>query len=275
MNCHIFNVTEITSKTNSTIVKIGKLSNKKYRNDEKLFICNGIKLFEEAVKFNAKIRYIVLKNSVNFDVKITELIKFQKEKGTMVLCVNDVVFDKLSDEQSPQGIITVCEFFVEKHAFYAVAENMYSDKKIMIFESIRDPGNVGTIIRNAAAFGIDRIILSSDCADIYSTKVIRAAMGAVFKMKIDVVENLESVMISLKNSGKKVLGAALKCNSLILGKYDLNEDNVVVIGNEGHGLSEKILSLCDNTLLIPMHENTESLNAAIATAVIMWEFSKI
>ena len=195
MNNLIFNVTEITSKTNSTIVKIGKLDNKKYRNEEKLFVCNGIKLFKEAVNFNATIQYIVLNNSTKFDEEITILIKKQQEKGVNILCVNDSVFDKLSDEKSPQGIITVCKYFEDKHTFSANAKNKYSDDKIMLFESVRDPGNIGTIIRNAVAFGIDRIILSSDCADIYSSKVIRAAMGAVFKMNIDVVEDLNIITL--------------------------------------------------------------------------------
>ena len=111
MNNLIFNVDEITSKANSTIVKIGKLDNKKYRNEEKLFVCNGIKLFREAVKFNAKIQYIVLNNTTNFEHDIVELIKEQQNKGISILCVNDIVFSKLSEEKSPQGIITVCKYF--------------------------------------------------------------------------------------------------------------------------------------------------------------------
>ncbi len=274
MNNLIFNTTEITSKTNSTIVKIGKLNTKKYRNEEKLFVCNGIKLFKEAAKFNAQIQYIVLNNNTIFDDEIIGLIKSMKEKGTTVLCVSNVVFDKLSEEQAPQGIITICKFFEDKHTFSTSVKNEYSDDKIMIFESIRDPGNVGTIIRNSAAFGIDRLIFSSDCADIYSPKVIRAAMGAVFKVKIDVVDDIEGAIQSLKNSGKRILGAALNKDSLVLGKDELTTQDVVIIGNEGHGLSENVMSLCDNTLFIPMCENTESLNAAIATAKIMWEFCK-
>lgn len=273
MNNLIFNVTEITSKTNSTIVKIGKLDNKKYRNEEKLFVCNGIKLFNEAVNFNAKIKYIILNNETVFDDLVIKSIKLQQDKGVTILCVSDGVFDKLSDEQAPQGIITVCEFMENNHTFFSL-KNEYFDGKIMLFESIRDPGNVGTIIRNSAAFGIDRLIFSSDCADIYSSKVIRAAMGAVFKAKIDIVDDLCGAIQILKNNGKRVLGAALKNDSLVLGKDELSTHDVVIIGNEGHGLSEKVLSLCDDTLFIPMCENTESLNAAIATAIIMWEFSK-
>ena len=179
----------------------------------------------------------------------------------------------MTEENAPQGIITVCEF-LENHSYNFLAQNVCNDEKIVILESLRDPGNVGAIIRNAAAFGIDRLIFSSDCADIYSLKVIRAAMGAVFKVRIDIVDDFKGAIKSIKNCGKKVLGAALNQDSLVLGKYELNTQDAVIIGNEGHGLSEETLELCDNTLFIPMNENTESLNAAIATAIIMWEFSK-
>jgi TrmH family RNA methyltransferase len=118
------------------------------------------------------------------------------------------------------------------------------------------------------------MIISSDCADIYSPKVIRAAMGAVFKINICVVENLKDALLELKFSDKVILGAALNKKSLVLGKIDLSQKNVIVIGNEGHGLSNEILSVCDNTLFIPMSKNTESLNAAMAATIIMWEISK-
>ena len=274
MNSGILGLVEVTSKTNSTIVKISKLESKKYRNAEKLFICHGTKLFFEAVKFDASIEYIIIKNSAVLDDELLKNIKRQQEKGVSVLCVSDLVFGKLTDEQAPQGIITVCKYFEQKHTFSTSVNNVSFDEKIMIFESVRDPGNIGTIIRNAAAFGIDRLIFSSDCADIYSSKVIRAAMGAVFKVKIDIVNNIKETILNIKKCNKKVLGAALKKDSLILGKYKLSTQDAVIIGNEGHGLSNEVLDLCDNTLLIPMCENTESLNAAIASAIIMWEFSK-
>ncbi len=274
MNSSIFNVNEITSKTNSTIVKIGKLSNRKNRYEEKLFLCHGIKLFLEAVKFGAVFKFVILKNDAMFDDEIIKNIKELQLKGVNVLCVSSQVFEKLTDELSPQGIISVCAFFDEKHSFSNTVNDSVSNEKIMIFESIRDPGNVGTIIRNAAAFGIDRLIFSSDCADIYSPKVIRATMGALFKVKIDVVENLKNTVLHLKKNEINILGAALKAQSLVLGKYKLSTQDAVIIGNEGHGISDEILELCDNTLFIPMSENTESLNAAIATAIIMWEISK-
>ena len=263
----------ITSKTNSTIVKIAKLTNKKHRNEYKLFACDGVKLFEEASKFNVKIEYIILKNDVDFDEKIVEKIEQCRQSGAKVLCVNSQIFEKLTVENAPQGIITVCSYITGLHRCLASVENAQNDEKILMLESIRDPGNMGTIIRNAVAFGIDRLILSSDCVDIYSPKVVRAAMGAIFKIKIDIVDNFSSTIENLKKN-KTVLGAALGKKSLVLGEKKLTKNDVIIIGNEGHGLSDETLNLVSNTIFIPMAENTESLNAAMASVIFMWELYK-
>ncbi len=270
----IFNVETITSKANSTIVKIAKLSNKKHRNEENLFVCDGKKLLIEAINFGAKIKYIILKNDINLENDIIEKILRCQKDGTIILCVNEQVFSKLTDENAPQGIITVCEFLREKHRHLTNVENTIPNEKIFILESVRDPGNIGTIVRNAAAFGIDRLIFSSDCADIYSSKVIRAAMGAIFKIKIDIVDDLITTINNLKADGRRVLGATLGKNSLILGKIELISNDVFVVGNEGHGLSKEVINASNETIFIPMCENTESLNAAIASSIFMWELYK-
>ena len=270
----IFGTDLITSRTNSTIVKIAKLSNKKYRNEENLFVCDGIKLLNEAMDFGAKIRYIIVKNDANFDADLINKIKKCGENGTNILCVNDQVFEKITDENAPQGVIAVCEFLKEKQRFSTIVENINSSEKIIMLESVRDPGNIGTIIRNAAAFGIDRLILSSDCADIYSQKVIRAAMGAIFKVRIDIVDDFVSTIKSLKKCGKRILSATLGKNSLILGKIELSSSDVIIVGNEGHGISNEAIEASDETIFIPMCKNTESLNAATASSIFMWELYK-
>lgn len=273
-NNEIFNTEIITSKSNSTIVKIGKLNEKKYRKQEKKFLCDGIKLLEEAINFDVKIAFLVLNNDTIFNEKVTDLIKKIQLDGTQILCVSDAVFMKLTEEKAPQGVIAVCEFIEDKHEFSTSVKNAKLEEKVMLFESVRDPGNIGTIIRTAAAFGIDKLILSSDCADIYSSKVIRSAMGAIFKVKINIVEDFKTSISILKDCGYSILGAALDKNSLILGNNKLSLNDAIIIGNEGKGISKETLELCDNTLLIPMQDNTESLNAAMAATIIMWELYK-
>ena len=274
MNNLIFNVPIINGKTNSTIIKIGKLQNKKYRNEEKLFICDGVKLFCEAYDFNANIKYIIIDNDAELSTEICSKIADCQRKGTNILCVDSTNFKKLTTENAPQGIITVCEYLYNKHSFAASGQNVVEGEKILMLESVRDPGNMGTILRNAVAFGIDRLIISSDCADIYSPKVVRSSMGAIFKLNMDVVDNLCDVADTLKEQGRRVLGAVLGKDSLVLGKDKISSSDVFVLGNEGHGLSDEIIEHCTDTIFIPIQNNTESLNVSIAAAILMWEISK-
>ena len=269
----VFGTEIITSKTNSTIVKIAKLTNKKYRNEYKMFACDGVKLFQEAVDFGAKIEYVILKNEAVFDEKIIQKIKKCSDNGTKILCLNTQVFEKLTEESAPQGIITVCSYITGLHGRLTNVENVQNNEKILMLESIRDPGNMGTIIRNAVAFGIDRLVLSSDCVDIYSPKVVRAAMGAIFKVKIDIVDSFTGSIEVIKKT-RAVLGAALGKKSLVLGEKKLDKTDVIVIGNEGHGISEETLNTVTDTIFIPMAQNTESLNAAMASVIFMWELYK-
>ena len=270
MNSQIFNVECITSKANSTIVKIAKLLNKKSRKEEQLFTLDGVKLFMEAYKFGAKIKCVILNENSVFDEDLVEKLKQLQRNNVQILCVAEHVFSKLTEENAPQGIITVCEF-LNNLKFSSVLENLKKDEKIMAFEAIRDPGNIGTILRNAAAFGIDRIIFSSDCADMYSQKVIRASMGAIFKLNITVTDDLCRTLVELKNKQRRIIATTLKENSLQLRKDQITGSDVFVVGNEGHVVSEELISVSDESLFIPMCTNTESLNAAIAAAILMWE----
>lgn len=264
----------ITSKTNSTIVKIGKLVKKKYRDEDKLFLCDGVKLFHEAINFGAKIEYILLKNDVDFESDTIDAIKALKASGTRVLVLNEAVYSKISTEISPQGIIAVCSYLDLIKYEDELKENINQNEKVMMLEAIRDPGNLGTIIRNAAAFGIDRLILSSDCVDIYSQKIIRAAMGAILKLKINIVGDFVGAIKHLQGLGRVVLSATLNDKALVLGKKALNKTDVVIIGNEGHGLSSEAINASNDAIIIPMEKNTESLNAAMASAIFMWELYK-
>ncbi|MBE6674866.1 MAG: RNA methyltransferase [Ruminococcaceae bacterium] len=270
MNSQIFNVDCITSRANSTIVKIAKLTNKKSRKEEQLFTLDGVKLFLEAYGFNAKIKCIILNDESVFEEDLIIKLKDLQSRNIQILCVSEHVFLKLTEENAPQGIITVCGF-LENHNFSNIIEDVGADEKIMAFEAVRDPGNIGTILRNAAAFGIDRVIFSSDCADIYSQKVIRASMGAIFKLKITVSSDLCCTLEELKNKSRRIIATTLRENSLQLRKDKIIGTDVFVIGNEGQGVSEHLMAISNETLFIPMCTNTESLNAAIATAILMWE----
>ena len=141
-------------------------------------------------------------------------------------------------------------------------------------ESVRDPSNVGAVIRSAAAFGIDRLIMSADCADIYHPRAVRASMGTLFDQRIDRVSNLPETIAQFRANDRRVFAAALDENAARLGSFPIGAGDCVVIGNEGHGLSRETIAACAGCVMIPMSARAESLNAAVAASVLMWEFSR-
>ena len=145
-------------------------------------------------------------------------------------------------------------------------------------ESLRDPGNLGTVIRTSAALGIDRLIITDDCADLYNPKTVRAAMGGLFSLDIDIVkqEELPILISSLINNendknNRRIYATALTDNAEKIGELKLSEGDAFVIGNEGHGLSEATVKAASGVAIIPMTEGSESLNAAAAAAICIWE----
>ncbi len=186
-------------------------------------------------------------------------------------------FEKISTENSPQGIICVIkylDFFNYSDIIYKEDFLLSEGEKALILCSVRDPGNLGAVIRSAAAFGVDRIYLSSDCADVYNSKTVRGAMGSLFKIKITTVGDMPSLVAAMQGVGRRVFSAELRPGALSLSDVALRASDVFIIGNEGHGIPEQISSCCDSSVFIPISANTESLNASVAAAVIMWEICK-
>ena len=264
----------ISSKSNSLIVRISKLKDKKYRKAEGLFRLDGIKLFYEAVHAGAPIEYVFICESVK-EKYYCEVESNCDCKQLYIL--SDDVFSKLTDEQSPEGIITVCrnlDNITFENDMGAVARVLL-DKRVLLLESVRDTGNMGTIIRSAKAFGIEALVVSSDCAELYNPKTVRAAMGALFTQRIIVVNSITDAVLEIRKSGARVFAAALNHDAKRLGEIDLKRGDAILIGNEGHGLSVEAIDACDECIYIPMEQGSESLNASIAASVCMWEIYKI
>ena len=269
----------ITSKQNPTVKKISSLSDKKGRRVEGLFRFDGIKLFGEAVACGLDVKYVVLCDRA--DENILSSVESAVACGTLasdkIMLVSEGVFEKLSEQKAPEGIITVASFIGQKHReISASATDSYSvsvGERILIAESLRDPGNLGTVIRSCAALGIDRLIISSDCADLYNPKTIRGAMGGLFRLNIDIVEldAMPRLISALRASGRRIFAAALHTEALTIGELKLRASDCFVIGNEGHGLSAATVGACDACAIIPMVEGSESLNAAAAAAICIWE----
>ena len=270
----------VTSRQNPTVKLVCSLLDKKARRAERAFRFDGIKLFSEAVACRIAIVCVIMSDKA--DKKITDAVDSAVASGAIhadaVTTVSEQLFERISEECSPEGIITVAEWIEDIHASYGSLDN-YSvapNEKLLVAEALRDPGNLGTVIRSCAALGIDRLIVSDDCADIYNPKTIRAAMGGLFRLRIDRVatELLPDAVGLLRQSGRRVFAAALRKDALRVGEIEMAGGDCFVIGNEGHGLSDAVIDACDACAIIPMTENSESLNAAAAAAICIWETVK-
>ena len=269
----------ITSRQNPHVVASCKLSEKKHRDSEGKFRIDGIKLFEEAVVSGVEIERVFLREDAldKIESRVGDL--FSKISNSDIKILSEGVFDKVSEEKSPEGIICVVKHIDKLHKIVTINKDedfknksvFTKDSRIFAVESVRDPGNLGTIIRTAAAFGVDCLLISSDCADIYNPRTVRAAMGALFRQRIVRVNDLSLALKVLSESGRKTYAATLGKEAVLLGQNTPDESGCIVVGNEGHGLSEKTISACDHNILIPMAEGAESLNAAVAASVCMWE----
>ena len=240
---------EITSISNSQIKRVASLQNKKYRDEYKEFFIEGEKSIKEAIKFNQKIKNIYY---------CPKMIDYKLDFPGIE--VTEEIIKKITDVTTSQGIIAVCE--IPKYF-------EFKKDRILFLDRLQDPGNVGTIIRTADAFGFDAVFLSKGCADVYSPKVVRATMGSIFHLPV--IQNVE--VEEIKSIGNKVYSSTLE-KSEFLEKIEIPQQFTLVIGNEGNGISEEVKNITDKFVKIKMNGNAESLNASIAAGILMYEFSK-
>lgn len=250
----------ITSRINPKVIAAASLSSKKKRDETGLFLIEGRKLFLEAVKRGADIQTVFVTEKMEYELADI-LDRLNCEKYT----VSDGVYEKLSLDKSPDGVICTAK----KPQEYARGGN-----RPFIICDMQDAGNLGTCIRTALALGISPLILAGDCADVYNPKTVRASMGAVFSQNIMHFADHESAIAYCRKNGFPVYAAALRENAKPISevsKYQV----VFAVGNEGHGLPEKTIDACNGAVIIPMEGDSESLNASAAAAILMWETRKI
>lgn len=253
----------ITSKDNETIKQIKKLKEKKYRDKEKAYLAEGIKLVSEAILEKASISKIIIceeclnKNTIDKKV-LYDIAKYD------CIYVSSPVFNILTDVANPQGVIAV----INQNKSSTTVD--FSQDLILVLDGIQDPGNIGTILRTADSVGLKQIILSDKCGDVYNPKVVRSTMGAIFRINIIKSDNLIQIIKEIQKNKFRVLATDLNTNKSI---YDVDYNKIaVVIGNEANGVSNDILELADEKIVIPMLGKTESLNASVATGVILYEY---
>lgn len=250
----------ITSAQNQQIKNLIQLNKKaKFRNEQEVFLIEGIKLFQEAPKNCIKSIYI---SESLFNRKEHEKIlgDFQYE------VVKDDIFQRVSDTKTPQGIICVVQ--QQKYTLKDLINQ--PDSHLILLEDLQDPGNVGTIIRTGEGAGVTGVILSKNSVDIYNPKTIRSTMGSIFRMPFLYVEDFYETLSELKKEGVKTYAASLD-GTKFYDEENYRQSIGFLIGNEGNGLSEKAMNSADFKIKIPMEGSVESLNAAVAATVLMYE----
>ncbi len=269
----------ITSRNNKLVKWFSSLQDKKYRNIEGYFLAEGVKLTAEAFDAGLPVEYCIV-NEEKKDAVISAFSDYfedEKYAECRVITVSNGVFEKISTEKAPQGIISVIkhlDFFREMDIIYKEEFFLEEGERAIFLHSVRDPLNLGAVIRSAVAFGVDRIVLTDDCVDVYNPKTVRSAMGSLFKVRINVVSDLSEFIKALKAAGRRVFAAELRDGAISLAEAALTTSDTVIIGNEGHGIPVEISSLCTGSVYIPISGKTESLNASVAASIFIWEQSK-
>lgn len=214
---------------------------------------DGVKLLREAVTFRAEVTSVLWNGDSEFFVP--GAVEYTAPK--------DLVEYASPLKNSPGPVFTV------KIPDRPIPKKL---EKVIVLENVQDPGNVGTVIRTANALGMDAVVLTGSCASVYGAKTARAAMGALFRQCV-LELGLEELTALLREAGLKLYGAALSDRAEDIRRVDLKQ-GAAAVGSEGQGLSRELLALCDGEVIIPMEPGSESLNAGVAAAILMWELAK-
>ena len=248
-------VETITGRHNALLTHLRKLaSSRAYREEAGEYLCDGVKLLDEAIRWRAPIKTAVFTDGA-------ELPPLPADVRTVR--VSAELMKSISPLETPQGaLFTVA--LPER-----VLPQTLTGRHYLVLDGVQDPGNVGTILRTADAFECDGVFLLNACADAYSPKANRATMGAIFRREV-YSATLGELAVLLQKNGIPLYGTALRDDTVPLGTVNLN-CAAVAIGSEGRGLSHEVLAACEKTVKIPMSPRCESLNAAIAASVVLWE----
>ena len=245
----------ITSRKNAVITHLRALgAESAYRAASGEYLCDGYKLLDEAVKSGAAITSILWKEGgARAEIACDRQYSAPPE-----------LFDYASPMKNSPGPL-----FSVRRGVWGTSDPVRS---AIVLENVQDPGNVGTVLRTASAFSVDAVVLVGDCADCFSPKTVRATMGAIFRQRVLTLSH-EELAPWLKEQGLKLYGAALSERATDVRKVDITH-SAIAVGSEGHGLSREMLALCDGEIIIPMDARSESLNAAVAASVLMWEMAR-
>lgn len=255
----------IISVANPRVKQVVQWQNKaKERRKDNIFLAEGVKMFEEAPM--QQIREVYLTEELADRWKSEDGSLWKKLTALSYEIVSSDVFTKMSDTMSPQGVLTIIQ-----RPSYRLEDFLHTQRPLfVILEDLQDPGNLGTIVRTGEGAGITCVIMTKNTVDLFNPKTIRATMGSVFRVPFVYVDDLEKTLDILHDAGVTTYAAHLK-GETFYNTYSFQEATAFLIGNEGNGLKKETADKAKNYLKIPMEGQVESLNAAIATSLLMYE----
>lgn len=256
---------EVTSPKNPLIKEVRSLDRRKYRWGLKKFLVEGVKMVDEALGNKDQAIKILFTDSLTSTEQGKNLFNKLAAMDNSVY-LQEELFRSISNMENSQGVLATVGFTPKG------IEHIPDEGILLYLDGLQDPGNLGTIIRSADAFGISGLVLGDNCVDPYNPKVVRATMGSIFRVPLYFQNNNEDFLLKL-SAGRRILATSLEDASPLSDIIFSNRD-VIVIGNEGHGVSPDILKLSDIRIVIPMVGNAESLNAGVAASIIMYETSR-
>ena len=257
---------KITSSDNSRLKLIRKLGTRKGRSEEALFVVEGKNLITEIIDKGIDVRFILIPEDAG-DAG-SELIHRCIESPDITVCsVASGEFEKLTDAANGIGMLAV----VKMPAYGTdIIERLRPEDNVLVLDRIQDPGNMGTLIRTAAAAGYKAVIAMKGTADVYSPKVLRATAGMIFEIPVIYMSSYKELRNLLSGNSKKIAVTVVD-NGTMYYEADLSKGTALVIGNEGNGISDEMAEIADIKVTLPMKGNVESLNAAVAAAILMYE----
>ncbi len=263
----------ISSENNDLIKKVKSLKLKKYRELRKEFFVEGARIVKEALMSSAEIKEIIISEKASENEDIAETICMAIKLGCDIYTVSETVFKSISETTNPQGIlatIKMADYDLEEMIIAKSIDVCKCDKYFVILDEIKDPGNMGTIIRTADAAGFNGVIVSKGCVDVYNPKVLRSTMGSIFHIPINLSQDLSYALKEIKTQNIRVYAAHTKGN-LYYYEADMTQSTAIVIGNEAFGISDKTMESADELISIPITGRAESLNASVAAGILMYE----
>lgn len=258
----------ITSRENSLVrLAAGLVARKRARDESGLFVAEGVRLCGDAAESGVEIETLLVTEEA---LRRYPEVERLRQSVAKTLLVSEPVADKISATKTSQGVFAVCKKLDIRQRTVTIR----SSGHYLLLDRIQDPGNLGAMLRSGDALGIDGVYLNAGCADLYSPKVLRGSMGGVFRVPVQENTELPEMVRGLRAAGVPVYAAALTGKAVSAARVELSKGGAVLIGNEGNGLPEELVEACDGSVVIPMARGANSLNAAVAAGIFMWEMGK-